>query len=179
MGYIDEDRIKDVERTTVILRTIVKMVGGTYEVSKLSSFRFYWCDAWYSKGWGYDAILTSGEKGTWIDVLVDGIPERINISDREDEFIDDLKNCKIFQWNEKYYVNPNVLDGYMWGLTLSFDSNYIKTRGSNGYPPQFELFLLILHNKWGLSKAKIDSQKGFSITMESIDTEAKEYDEWF
>lgn len=147
-------------------------------MSRLGVFRFYWCDAWYSKGWGYNAILTSGEKGTWIDVLVDGVPERINITDREDKFIDDLKKCNILEWNEKYYVNPNIFDGYMWELITSFDSNYIKTRGSNGYPPQFELFISILHNKWGLSKAKIDSQKGFSITKESKGTEVKQYDEW-
>lgn len=155
------------------------MFGGVFEVSKLSEFSFKWCDAWFSKGWGYDTILTTGKKGTWIDVLVDGIPERINITDREDEFINDLMSCKIFQWNKKHYENLNVMDGYKWLLTTTFDSNHIETGGCNGYPPQFEQFISILHNKWGLSKAKIDSQRGFSIAKESKDTEVREYDEWF
>ncbi|SHJ80688.1 hypothetical protein SAMN02745136_00932 [Anaerocolumna jejuensis DSM 15929] len=67
----------------------------------------------------------------------------------------------MFQWDGKHYVNPYILDGYMWELVIVYDSKSIRARGSNGYPPKFELFISILHDKWGLSKAEIDSQKGF------------------
>ena len=37
---------------------------------------------------------------------------------------------------------------------------------------------MLWKNLRGLSKAKIDSQKGFSITKGSKGTEVKQYDEW-
>ncbi|SHJ80660.1 hypothetical protein SAMN02745136_00931 [Anaerocolumna jejuensis DSM 15929] len=75
----------------IITKSKCRQLGDAFEVPKLMAFRYKWCDAWYTEGWGYDAMFTTGEKGTWIDVLIDGNFERLNITDKEDEFIDDLR----------------------------------------------------------------------------------------
>lgn len=51
----------------------------------------------------------------------------------------------VHEW-KKSYVNPCVLDGTQWGLTLVFpDGKEWEIHGSNAYPPLWDAFYRRFH----------------------------------
>lgn len=125
-------------------------------MKRLKEFRFVWTDAWHQIDDGYDSILETGENGAvFIKVLVNLIPFSINLTDREDSFIEELRDIGVEDWNQKEYCDPWVCDGDIWRLSLTYDSHHIVT-GGNGYPSTFPAFLKLLHDKYDLPRANIE-----------------------
>ena len=109
---------------------------------RLEEFRFKWMDAWFHTNRGYDSELRCRENGeVLIDVLVNRKPFEINLTGIEDTFIMDLEEIGIHEWDNKRYVSYDWFDGYMWTLTIAYDSCQINARGVNGYPASFPRFL--------------------------------------
>lgn len=56
----------------------------------------------------------------------------------KDEFLDGLREIHIGEWRTNY-MNPYVLDGTQWELTIEFSDGHkpFKSGGSNAYPYNF------------------------------------------
>ena len=125
-------------------------------MARIKAFRFEWTDAWYSIKNGYDSILELSESGDiLIRFLVNAKPFSIDLTNRENEFIKDLK--MIHKWNKKAYIQNSFLDGTMWRLYFTYDNIAVCSKGSNGFPPSFLHFLDVLHQKYMLPKADIEN----------------------
>lgn len=132
-------------------------------MARLKEFRFLRTDSWYQIDDGFDSILQTSEGGAVsIEVLVNLKPIAIDITDREDAFIADLEDVGVADWNQKEYVDSWVFDGDMWMLSMTYDATHIIEKGMSGYPPSFPQFLGVLHNKYGLPKAKIEDDSRIS-----------------
>ena len=127
-------------------------------MARIKAFRFEWTDAWFNIGEGFDSILETSESGmVSIQFLVNGKPFQLNLTDKEDEFITDMKILK--KWNKREYINDGVLDGTMWSLHFTYDNTIIVARGMNGFPSSFLDFLNILHQKYRVPKAELEDEK--------------------
>ncbi|MCT1796955.1 hypothetical protein [Helcococcus kunzii] len=100
---------------------------------------------------GYESILEKGLEYTRINFLVDGTPNFLEIND-ETEFIDDLMNIKVNEWNNKGFENLTE-DAEHWKLYIYYDDIEIKTGGIGRYPKEF---MDILHRKYGLKYSVLD-----------------------
>lgn len=57
------------------------------------------------------------------------------------KYIHDILASDILKWNEEY-VDPDVLDGTQWTVTIRYsDGQQVKRYGSNAYPPQWKKFM--------------------------------------
>lgn len=120
-------------------------------MARLKEFRFLWTDAWFCIDSGYDTILeTSDSRAIALRCLVNGKIQSIDLTDREDWFIETLECCHIKSWNNKKFNNYDCLDGSQWELYIAYDNISIHTSGMNGYPAEFEQFLNILVEDFGL-----------------------------
>lgn len=127
-------------------------------MARIKAFRFKLTDAWFNIGEGFDSILETSDSGeVSIQFLVNGVPFQLNLTDKEDEFIEDMKILK--KWNEREYINFNVLDGIEWSLYFTYDTTIIVARGMNGFPTNFLDFLNILHQKYHVPKAELEDEK--------------------
>ena len=123
-------------------------------MSRIKAFRFKWTDAWGNIDSGYDSTLETSDDGkAIIRFLVNKIPYTLDLTGREEAFIEDLKFVE--KWNNNSY-DWWIEDGYSWNLFFTFDDIVIVTNGHNGFPPDFADFLNILHNKYGVPKAKCE-----------------------
>ena len=99
---------------------------------------------------GYDTVVFKAtEDGADVTVSheppVDdkNIDKELHITQRRwqnliDKLVDQLY---VNEWEEKY-VNPHIVDGTQWGLTIKEgDVPIIKSYGSNDYPPYWEEML--------------------------------------
>ena len=127
-------------------------------MSRIKAFRFRWEDAWGMIDSGYDTILEISDTGNIIiQFLVNNKPFQLNISDKEDEFIEDMKI--LAGWNKKEYADPYTLDGTKWCLYFTYDDISVVSKGVNGFPSDFIDFLNILHQKYDVPKAKYDNNE--------------------
>lgn len=57
------------------------------------------------------------------------------------EFIAELQSLHLEDWDREY-VNPGILDGEQWELTIQFSDRKrpLKIYGDNAYPPNFKEF---------------------------------------
>lgn len=57
------------------------------------------------------------------------------------EFIAELQSLHLEDWDREY-VNPDILDGEQWQLTIRFSDKKrpLKIYGDNAYPPNFKKF---------------------------------------
>lgn len=126
--------------------------------NRLKGFKFYIHTAfYYADKLGYEAILVEGLNATTINFLVDGIPYIINIED-ETEFINDLLEIKIDDWNNNGYIFFTE-DAWSWNIELVYDDEIIVSGGFGSFPKNFHLFMDLLHEKYGLKYSKLDSDK--------------------
>lgn len=124
-------------------------------MSRIKAFRFKWENAWHMIDHGYDTILETSDTGNIIiQFLVNNEPFQLDLSNIEDEFIEDMK--MLAEWNKKEYVDPWTLDGTMWSLHFTYDDISIVAKGTNGFPSDFIDFLNILHQKYSVPKAKFE-----------------------
>ena len=65
---------------------------------------------------------------------MDGKLEKIDLSRKEDKFIQFLEMSDVMSWNGKHYVNYCVLGGYTWELVIAYDEKTMRAQGSNEYP---------------------------------------------
>ena len=65
-------------------------------------------------------------------------PDGLDCPCDKDEFLDGLRELHIGEWRTNY-MNPDVLDGTQWELTIEFSDGHksFKTGGSNAYPYNF------------------------------------------
>lgn len=127
-------------------------------MARVKAFRFEWTDAWHNISRGFDSILEISESGeVSIQFLVNGKPFQLNLTDIEDEFIEDMKILN--KWNKREYNNFDALDGTMWSLHFTYDTSIIVARGMNGFPSNFLDFLNILHQKYNVPKAEFEDEK--------------------
>lgn len=127
-------------------------------MARIKVFRFFLADAWERINEGYDSILELSDSGNIsIQFLVNSVPFQLDLTNREDEFIDDMKIIK--KWNKRLYINPNVLDGTMWSLHFRYDDTTIITTGENGFPSNFLDFLQMLHQRYNLPKSRFEADE--------------------
>ena len=125
-------------------------------ISRLKEFRFLWADAWNRIDCGYDNILETTESGkVYLQCLVNGEPQCIELTDREENLIFLLEQCNLKSWDKKEYNNYNYEDGTRWKLAIAYDNVVVKAMGMNGYPREFERFLGILIDMLGMRKSDI------------------------
>lgn len=150
--------------------------GDIYYMSRLKQFHFVWCDAWHMIDSGYDIILETSDKGeVSLQCLVNLKPQKISLTDRENDFIDSLERCNIQTWNEKQYGNYNFEDGSMWDLVVAYDNVTVRSKGMNGYPKEFVLFIDTLCDMWGLSDSRIKSGENIHTRAFTKGTVIKAY----
>lgn len=126
--------------------------------NRLKGFKFKIHTAFYfADNLGYDAILVEGLNATTINFLVDGIPYIINIED-ETEFINDLLEIKVDDWNNNGYIFFTE-DAWSWNIELVYDNGIIVSGGFGSFPKNFPVFMDLLHEKYGLKYSKLDSDK--------------------
>lgn len=122
----------------------------------MKEFRFLWADAWNRIDCGYDNILETTESGkVYLQCLVNGEPQCIELTDREENLIFLLEQCNLKSWDKKEYNNYNYEDGTRWKLAIAYDNVVVKAMGMNGYPREFERFLGILIDMLGMRKSDI------------------------
>ena len=139
-------------------------------MGRIKEFRFTWTDAWHQIDDGYDSILQTSENGAVsITVLVNLKPFVIDITGREDEFIADIEDVGVAEWDSKAYIDPWTLDGDAWLFSLTYDSCHIVAEGMNGYPSSFPQFLRMLHKKYDLPKAKIEDDARISYGIKNAE----------
>lgn len=65
-------------------------------------------------------------------------PDGLDCPCDKDEFLNGLRELHIGEWRTNY-MNPYVLDGMQWELTIEFSDGHkpFKTGGSNAYPYNF------------------------------------------
>ena len=125
-------------------------------MGRLKEFHFMWADAWFMIDHGYDTILENAEDGSVrLQCLVNGKPQSIDLTDRENEFIESLEQCNIRSWDRKSYYNEWIMDGFTWSFSVAYDNITIRADGTNGYPKEFERFLEVLIATWGLQESDI------------------------
>ena len=124
-------------------------------MARIKAFRFRWADAWSNTDKGCDTIIETSDSGKIsIQFLVDQRPFTLDLTGREDEFINDIAFVK--QWDKKVYQNNNIMDGTKWSLHFTYDGTAVITKGSNAFPKDFQNFLDILHDKYDVPKAKLE-----------------------
>jgi hypothetical protein len=66
------------------------------------------------------------------------LPDGLDYPCDKEEFLDGIRELHIGEWRTNY-MNPNVLDGTQWELTIEFSDGHkpFKTGGSNAYPYNF------------------------------------------
>ena len=126
------------------------------KIGRLKEFRFLWADAWDKIDCGYDTILETTESGkVYLQCLVNGEPQCIELTDQEGKLICLLEQCNLKSWNKKEYNNYNYEDGTRWKLAITDDNVAVKSMGMNGYPRELEIFLEILIDVLGMRKSDI------------------------
>ena len=73
------------------------------------------------------------------------LPDGLDYTCDKEEFLDGLRELHIGEWR-KNYMNPYVLDGTQWELTIEFSDGHkpFKTGGSNAYPYNFDVLKELL-----------------------------------
>lgn len=64
------------------------------------------------------------------------------------EFIAELQSLHLEDWDREY-VNPDILDGEQWELTIQFSDRKrpLKIYGDNAYPPNFKEFQKLMKSE--------------------------------
>jgi hypothetical protein len=57
-----------------------------------------------------------------------------------DQFQEEIKKIGIRYWNKRY-INPHVLDGTSWSVSIDCEGKRFKSSGSNAYPEGFDEFI--------------------------------------
>ena len=126
-------------------------------MARIKAFRFEWTDAWFQIDEGYDSIVEISDSGkVSIQFLVNKEPFQLDLTDKEDEFIEKMKILK--KWNQREYVNSGYFDGTMWRLFFTYDGTVIVSSGMNGFPSNFLDFLAILH-RYNVPKSKFETDE--------------------
>ena len=127
-------------------------------MARIKAFRFEWTDAWHNISLGYDSILEVSDSGDIsIQFLVNLKPFKLNLSGKENEFIEDFQF--LTEWNNKFYDQKDVFDGTIWCLHFTYDDTSIVAKGMNGFPSNFIDFLHLLHQKYSVPKAELEEEK--------------------
>lgn len=130
--------------------------GGTYTPSKAEQKTELFdasipaiCRVIFSIGGFFDGYetrtITLGETHLHFDVDHSLIPKPSNFHVPPDypcskaEFLDGIRALHIGEWRTSY-MNPDILDGTQWELTIEFSDGHkpFKTGGSNAYPYNFD-----------------------------------------
>lgn len=95
---------------------------------------------------GYETrTITVDEKHIHFDVehsLIlkpSNLPDGLDYPCDKEEFLDGIRELHIGEWRTNY-MNPYVLDGTQWELTIEFSDGHrpFKSGGSNAYPYNFD-----------------------------------------
>ena len=122
-------------------------------MGRLKLFHFRLEDSWFDISDGYDTMLETGKDGEiLIRCLVNGQVQTIDLTGKENSFIQSLESCNIKSWDGNEYTIRSW-DGYRWTFEMAYDDVLIRAKGDNAYPPDFIRFLNVLIKHWGLKKA--------------------------
>ncbi|RDV11835.1 hypothetical protein DXT99_23920 [Pontibacter diazotrophicus] len=64
-----------------------------------------------------------------------------------------LEFLKACNWKRRY--DSNILDGTQWELTVSGKGISVRSYGSNAYPENFDMFLMLLNKVTGVVGVRI------------------------
>ena len=128
-------------------------------MGKIKKFKLHWADAWGIIGDGYDSTVEITEDGkTVLLFLVNMKPTRINLGDREDEFIIGIKESGIQTIDGRNFDDKNMLDGDSWNIDIIADGLEVSAKGHGVFPKELERFLEYLHKEWHLPICNIAKQ---------------------
>ncbi len=111
----------------------------------------------YLGGYGRDSYRLTLNNGSLSCSQYYGVPTEhdkiIKISNNEhwEKLLSFLKNCS---WEEVY--DSTILDGTQWELKVMGRGIRINSYGSNVYPDNFDVFLLLLNNILNEAEIHID-----------------------
>ena len=115
---------------------------------------------------GYETrTITMDEEHLHFDVEHSIIPKPSNLPivldypcDKE-KFLDGIRELHMGEWRTSY-MNPDVLDGTQWELTIEFSDGHkpFKTSGSNAYPYNFDALQELLGIDSGEDEEDDDEQ---------------------
>jgi hypothetical protein len=60
-----------------------------------------------------------------------------------DQFLGKIIKIGIWEW-KKLYINPHILDGTSWSVSIEYEGKRFKSSGSNAYPERFNEFTKIV-----------------------------------
>lgn len=159
----------------VLGKTVEEIFAFEDEQShRLKEFRFRWADAWDSDETAIDTILETSYNGALKIRVLDGSKSyTIELTSREDLFLQDLEDLNIMSWNQKEYYREWVMDGDIWKLSITYDNKHMECRGYNGYPHRFDMFLKLLDEYLG-ERIFMANQKGLKKRMKETCSKAYE-----
>ncbi|MBQ2604722.1 MAG: hypothetical protein II589_06855 [Clostridia bacterium] len=148
--------------------------GEQIRVSRLKKFTLNWYDAfhYYFSPSGVSSMLITGKDKLEIYFVIEGENFTIDISDCEDEFIDQLEKCGIKELDNWCFVDTWVCDGDNWSLRITYDNTEICSEGINAYPKPFFNLMKLLHEK-GLPFIEYESYTSEKRQIEKVPLDQK------
>ena len=125
-------------------------------MGKIKKFKLYWADAWGFIQYGCDSTIEITEEGkTIILFMVNMEPFSITLGDKENEFLQVIKNTGIEKLNGYGYDSVDICDGDQWRIDIIADELDVFSAGHNTCPNELKDLLVYLHEKWNLPICKI------------------------
>lgn len=120
-------------------------------------FEFTWGDAWGLYGTGYHVVIKDNEENKdklYLSWSVDLKYGEMRISQKLQEFLDDIKACGVQSWDGQRYTRPGIIDGDTWYFKVNSLAVKSEAQGTNEYPAEWKQLLCCLHEKWGVPVSK-------------------------
>ena len=120
-------------------------------------FEFTWGDAWGLYGTGYHVVIKDNEENKdklYLSWSVDLKYGEMRISQKLQEFLDDIKACGVQSWDGQRYTKAGIIDGDTWYFKVNSLSIKAEAQGTNEYPAEWKQLLSCLHEKWGVPVSK-------------------------
>lgn len=120
-------------------------------------FEFTWGDAWGLYGTGYHVVIKDNEDNKdklYLSWSVDLKYGEMRISQKLQEFLDDIKACGVQSWDGQRYTKAGIIDGDTWYFKVNSLSIKAEAQGTNEYPAEWKQLLSCLHEKWGVPVSK-------------------------
>lgn len=151
-------RIMDCERREIMVlyRPYDYNAKRRFQMRRIKQFSIKWGDAWFRYDKGYVSALVTDDDVTQIDFMVNSKPFTIDITGREDEFVDKLEECGVPEMDGYEYYHPDIPDGTVWTFEVAYDDKVIEAVGTNAYPKPCISFMDYLHTVWKLPMAPVE-----------------------
>lgn len=126
-------------------------------MSRFKKFSIRWHDAWNNYEEGYYSLLEIKADGSPVlCFMANNDAVRIDLGDREAEFIDKINETKIEKLNN-YCFYDSCEDGDTWLIYIIYDDKDIAAEGHCTMPRELRNLILYLNTEWNLPICKLAS----------------------